>query len=46
MSKTVRLTDEQVETIVYELEQGIRGDDPKDAYDNKLRRIIKKLSED
>lgn len=45
MPKAVRLTEDQIKTIVYELGQGIRGDDPKDAYDNKLKRIINKLSE-
>lgn len=43
--KTIKLTDEQAEMAVFELNNGIRGDDPKDKYDNQLKRIIKKIEE-
>lgn len=44
-TKTITLTEKQVEIVLYELEQGIMGDDPKDAYDQALKRIIKKIQE-
>lgn len=38
---TVTLTKPQVELVVYELGQSLRGDD--DAYDKRIKAVIKKL---
>lgn len=35
---------QQVEMMIWELEQSVRGDD--DAYDKKLKVIVKKLKEE
>lgn len=45
MVKKISLTDQQAEMIIYELRSGIRGDDPKDKYDQQLKRLIKKIEE-
>lgn len=42
-SRTVTFTEPQVEMLLYELRASIRGDD--DPYDNKLKRLIKKIEE-
>lgn len=39
----INLTKKQVEIVIYELSQSLRGDD--DSYDKKLKTIIKKLEE-
>lgn len=39
--KTVKFTDEQLDMVIYELEQSLRGDN--DSYEKKLKTIIKKL---
>ena len=44
MTRTIKLTDNQIDLIIYELNQSIRGDD--DAYDRKINNIINKLKED
>lgn len=42
--RTIRLRDDQIDMIVYELNQSIMGDN--DSYDKKLKTIIKKLEEE
>lgn len=43
MTKTVKLTDKEVDLIKWELGQGIVGDGS--AYDNRLTRLIQKLED-
>ena len=45
MAKTItyKFTEKQVEMMIYEMEQSVRGDD--DSYDRKLKTLIKKLKE-
>lgn len=40
---TINLSKAQAEMVIYELNNSLRGDD--DPYDNKLKRIIKKVEE-
>lgn len=39
----IQFTKQQVEMMVYELKQSVRGDS--DSYDKKLKTIIRKLEE-
>ncbi len=41
--KTIRLTDKEIELIVWELGQGVLGDSS--SFDNRLQRLIKKFEE-
>lgn len=41
--KTIKLSDKEIELIVWELEQGVLGDSS--SFDNRLQRLIKKFEE-
>lgn len=43
MTKTVKLSEKELDLITWELEQGILGDDS--PYDKRLERLIQKLKE-
>jgi hypothetical protein len=43
MTITIKLTEDQLDTVIYELNQGLLGDN--DPYERKLKTIIKKLEE-
>lgn len=41
MTITIKLTEDQLDTVIYELKQSLLGDN--DPYERKLKNIIKKL---